>query len=119
MFVSSNQFYVFIACVAIGSVCGIFFLISAALKKTVKNNFFRVFFDIVAFFITSAVYVYAAFALGFPNFRLYMVIGVLCGIYAYMKSFAIIVANIVKKGYNYIVNKKRKKRSLSNDGVKG
>ncbi len=118
MFVSSNQFYVFVACVAIGCVCGVFFLISSALKKIVKSIFLRAFFDIVAFFITSVIYVYAAFKFSFPNFRFYMIIGVLCGIYAYMKSFAIIVANIVKKGYNYIVNKKRKKRSLSNDGVK-
>lgn len=95
-----------------------FFLISSALKKAVKNICFRAVFDMAAFLVAAAIYCFAAFMLKFPNFRFYMVIGVFCGIYAYMKSFAIIVANIVKKEYNYMVNKKRKKRSLSNDGVK-
>lgn len=115
MFVTGGQFYVFIACLAFGGVCGIFFSVSAIIKFVTTNKIIRLIPDLFAFLLTCALYVIYAFILNFPSFRAYMVIGVLLGIYLYLKSFHIILAKICKKAYNNIRKKFSRKNKSKHD----
>ncbi len=100
MFVTASQFYVFVACVGFGGACGILFTISAIIKTKINNLILRIIPDLVAFLITAMLYCFYAFILCFPNFRIYMTVGVLLGILIYFKSFHILLANLLKKLYN-------------------
>ena len=109
MFVTSNQFYVFVACVAFGGVAGMFFSLSAAVKFFLKNKFLRAVPDVAAFTITFAVYLAYSFYAGFPDFRIYMFAGVAAGIALYMKSFHLLLAKSGKIIYNICERKKEKR----------
>ncbi len=100
MFVSSGQFYVFIATVAFGGVCGVLFSVSALLKYKLRNYIVRIFLDLIAFLITSFLYVAYSKWLAFPNFRIYMAVGVILGLILYFKSFHILLAKSAKVLYN-------------------
>lgn len=107
MFETLSQFCVFVACVGYGAISGIIFSMSSALKYVFNKKALGIVSDALSFFIVGGVYVYYSYALNFPSLRLYMPLGVLLGIYCYMKSFHIILAKICKKAYN-ILQKKRK-----------
>ena len=115
MFVTKNQFYIFIACLAIGGVFGSFCSFSASVKFFIKNKFLKAFCDVFASFFLSVIFVLFSFYLRFSNLKLYMLCGVFIGIYLYLKSFHIILAKYAEKIYN-IYKSKRKK--LSNDRIK-
>lgn len=110
MFVTAKQFYVFVACFALGSTCGILFTASTAIKKIIKPRILNVLPDFAAFVLTACLYVFVSYALKFPDFRLYMPIGVLTGIFAYMKSYHVLLAKCAKKAYNLVIGKNKKKR---------
>jgi len=115
MFVSGGQFYVFIACLALGAICGILFSFSAIIKLAINNKFIRIIPDLSAFIITCIIYVTYSFLLKFPSFRVYMAFGVILGIYLYLKSFHIILAKIIKKAYNIIDEKISRKNKSKHD----
>ncbi len=100
MFISNGQFYVFLATIAIGGLCGIFFSLSALIKLKIQNVVLRVIPDVVAFMITFVIYHFISRWLSFPSFRAYMVLGVIVGIALYFKSFHILLAKCVKNLYN-------------------
>ena len=100
MFVAKSQIFVFIACLAFGGGCGVFFTLAAAFKFFVKNKFLRAITDTVAFILCAVFYITFAFEFNFPSFRVYMPFGVILGIAVYMKSFHIILAILGKKLYN-------------------
>ncbi len=111
MFVSGSQFYVFVACLAFGSVCGIFFSLSELFKIPIKNVILRIIPDFICFIITAVLFVGYSYLLKFPNFRAYMIIGVLVGILVYFKSFHILLAKCLKIIYNKyrkILHKRKK-----------
>ena len=113
MFVSRGQFFVFIACVAFGGVCGILFSAAGALKFFVKNKIVKNLFDFITFLLVCFLYFIFAYKMRFPNFRFYMVLGVFLGIFMYIKSFHIILAKFVKKMYNVIIIKREKTKKCS------
>ncbi len=121
MFVAKNQIFVFIACVAIGGIGGVFFTLSACIKVFFKNGALRIIPDIVAFIAFSVFYALVSYNLGFPSFRLYMAAGVFIGLVAYMKSFNNILAIWAKKLYNITVKKivarKKKSKASSKENV--
>jgi hypothetical protein len=103
-----DQFYIFFACFSIGAVCGIFFSCSCAIKYVFKNKKIKivgVITDFFAFALTAIFYIYLSYKLNFPNFRFYMPIGVLLGVFAYIKSLHILLAKLLKKHYNIIEEK--------------
>ncbi len=102
MFVTSNQIYIFLACVAYGGVSGVIFSILFCVKKIVKNQFLAFTFDFISFIVVAFGYLLYSYSLKFSDFRIYMPIGVFIGILAYLKSFHILVAKYVKKIYNII-----------------
>lgn len=113
MFVTASQFYVFVSCVAFGSVFGILFGLSDCVKLFIKSKTLKVLSDVLAFIVVCFSYIVYAYVLKFPNLRAYMFLGVFAGILLTFKSFNILLAKTVKKIYNICVKKKRK---IENDG---
>ena len=118
MFVAKNQIFVFIACLAIGGVGGVFFTFSAFLKVFIRNRVLRIIPDVAAFIAFSALYVFTAYNFAFPTFRLYMAVGAVIGLAAYMKSFNNILALWMKKLYNIFIKKVVARKRKLKTGVK-
>lgn len=106
MFVSSGQFFYFIACIGIGAIFGFLISFYKSFKVSKKT---RVVLDIVCALVCSFCYIFISHKLFFPNLRLYMFFGVFLGIILYFKSINLILAIILKKLYN-IYKEKRIKR---------
>ena len=102
MFVSKNQFYVFISCVAFGAICGVVYLPFFLIKVFCRNKFFEITVDVAYFLLLSVLFCVYAFLMCFPTLRVYMLVGVFVGILLYFKSFHILLANYMKKFYNIV-----------------
>lgn len=100
MFVSNGQFYVFLSCVAFGGFCGVLIAISHISKKFIINKIICFFIDLILFVIVSISYVVYSNLLNFPDYRLYMTVGVVLGFVIYMETFHILLAKILKWAYN-------------------
>lgn len=107
MNVSGGQFYVFLACLSIGGIFGVFYTIFGLVKLFIKNNIFLILFDVFIFVVLSIFYIIASYLFGFPSFRFYMPIAVLIGFILYLESFYLILAKLLKKLYNKIEGKIR------------
>ena len=121
MFVTANQFYVFVACFSFGGAFGVVFNVSNIIKK--PFNKISPIFDVLSFIFMGILFRIYSNLLQFPNFRAYMVVGVVLGVVAYKKSFYIILAKCLQKIYNkieykYVILKEKKKRKKTNDGTK-
>ena len=110
MFVSANQIYVFLACVAFGGVVGVFFSVSSVFKHLIKIKWIKDLVEVIAFMLVAFLYLLYSYNMRFPNLRMYMIVGVLIGITAYLKSFHIMLAKFLKKAYNIIKRKKAIRR---------
>ncbi len=110
MYVSSNQFYVFLACVSFGAVWGGLFSVLSLLKTKIKIIYFKALLDVLFFVLLSGTYGLYSHWAHFPSLRAYMPIGVITGIYLYMKSFHLILAKALKMAYNKYVRKLTQKR---------
>ena len=115
MFVSKNQFYVFICCIGIGVISKILSIGFAVLKKNTKSTIIKIFSDICVFLVTTFIYIFISFILNFPSLRTYMIIGVIVGMFLYDKSLMIILAKITKRLYNIINQLIKSKRKHTND----
>ena len=100
MFVTKNQLFVFIACIAFGGCFGIFFSFTCFLKKVIKNKALSVLIDITTFILMGALFICYAYFMHFPSSRVYMPVGVCLGSILYFKSLHIILAKCAKKFYN-------------------
>ena len=92
MFVTKNQFSVFVACVAFGGMIGVFLSLFNLTKIKVRQKFIEAIIDVVGFVVVSITFSQYSFLLGFPSIRVYMIVGVLLGIYIYLKSLYILLA---------------------------
>jgi hypothetical protein len=110
MFVTTNQIFVFLACASFGGVIGCLFSVSIFIKEKIKIKWIKILLDVIAFMVSTILYVVYAYKMHFPNLRLYMILGVMVGIISYLKSFHIILAKLLKKAYNIIKSKKAKSR---------
>ncbi len=118
MFVTKNQFYVFIACIAFGGCSGIILSIVNFFASLTKNKALKFVFSILAMSIIGIIFSTYSHRLFFPNVRVYMIVGVLTGIYLYYKSFYIILAKLVKKFYNICKRKIKKIKGKGYDRIK-
>ncbi len=115
MLVTKNQFFVFIACIAFGGFGGLLLSFVNVLSLLLKKKVVNFIFSIVALSIVGVLFSYYSYAMFFPNARVYMIIGVLIGIYLYYKSFYIILAKILKKFYNICKQKIINRKGKQND----
>ena len=111
MFVTKNQIFVFIACVAFGGVSGIIYSFAYILKYPIKNKWLKILPDVVVSMPIAIAFVIYAHGLNFPNVREYMVIGVFLGLFLYFKSFHILLANCIEKIYNIYKQKRIKRKN--------
>lgn len=102
MFVTYSQFYVFLSCLSFGVIIGVLYSIMALIKNFIKKNFIKIILDILYFLLFAILFILYAFYFNFPNFRWYMIFGVLLGNFLYAKSFHIILANFCKRLYNIV-----------------
>ena len=102
MFVSKNQFYIFVACFVFGAFCGLIFGLTGVFRRIVKKKWFIFLTDLILISIFSVLFSIYSYKMNFSNLRAYMLLGVLAGFIAYLKSFNIILANLIKKFYNII-----------------
>ena len=115
MFVSLNQFYVFLACVTFGAIGGALFSIFAPIKWFLKSKIFDAILDVFCMIVLSVVFSVFSYKYNFPNLRAYMIFGALIGLTMYLKSFHRILAKFAKKFYNIIVQKFKKGMGKKND----
>ena len=119
MFVSKNQFYIFVACFVFGAVCGIIFSLTGIFRRIVKNKFVYFITDLIFVSAFSVLFSIYSYEMNFSNLRAYMLLSVLLGFIAYLKSFNIILANLVKKFYNIIRPKIKRQKGKRYDRRKG
>ena len=109
MFVTFNQFYVFVACFFFGAIGGTLFTLTLPIIKLVKSKILTAIIDLLIFIILTFLYSLYAYSLCFPSLRAYMIIGVFSGLICYLKSFHIILAKCLKKIYNICILKSKEK----------
>ncbi len=111
MFVTKNQIFVFIACVAFGGVAGLAYSFSALIKYPIKNRWIKILPDVIVSVPIAVAFVIYSHGLNFPNIRAYMLVGVFIGLFLYFKSFYIILAKCTKKIYNIYKSKRIKRKN--------
>lgn len=109
MYVSHGQFYVFISCIAFGSISSLFFVFARPLCLAIKNRLLNSIIEFLLFVLVAVLFNLYAFALQMGNFRLYMPFGVLFGMLLGYKTFAFALAKAYVLVYNIFKQKKRKK----------
>lgn len=105
MFVTSNQFYLFVLCVFIGNIVGIIYSLFSGVKGVLNNAYLKNLIDFLFVIVSAFIFVLLSHKFFFPSFRIYMLVGLLVGYYLYLKSFYIILAKFSKKLYNKIRKK--------------
>ncbi len=123
---SKNQFRIFLSCVVIGFVGGLFYEIFAFLRlcfgcERGKNKILGVLFDLVFFLILAIFCVICAFLLKFPSIRAYILVGYGLGGIIYAKTLRRILDFCQKKWYNVVrqvVSKVKFRKKLSKVGDK-
>ena len=108
MFVSLNQFFIFIASVSIGGISAVIFTFFMPIIALIKNKILRNLLNFFSIIFIGIFYIIASYLLKFPSIRLYMIVGVFVGILLYIKSFHITLAKLFKKVYKIIKQKKVK-----------
>ena len=114
MFVTKNQFFIFLACVAFGAVSGTLFSLLRLLTIKIKKKIVKAVFDCVFFIISACGMIAYSFYLNFPSVRAYMIVGDFLGLFLYVKSFHLTLAKVLKMTYNNI----KRERSAKDDRVK-
>ena len=115
MFVSKNQFFIFLACIGIGVVGKILTLILDLTKTKRKHKIIKIIIDVISFVIISLMYQFISYKNNFPSLRAYMSVGVVVGMYLCDKSLNIILAKLIKKIYNITEQIFKIKKRSTND----
>jgi len=110
MFVTANQIFIFLVCIYSGLISGVIYDVLYLVKLVAGGKWTNIILDIVFFIIFSLIYIFVSFIFHFPVFRLYMFLGTQLGLFMYIKSFHILIANGAKKIYNKLKQLKGKGR---------
>ncbi len=119
----SMQLFIFLTCMLVGVSSGavydllyaarIFVCGTDAERYTLKDRIMTIACDIIYFVVFAAMFVFTSVLFEFYELRLYMLVGCALGAIIYLKSLHIIIAFALKKVYNIIA--KRIKRRNSNE----
>ena len=110
MFVTQNQIYFFIESLFIGVISGVGFEVIFAVKQVVSNEKIKNLTDCLFAFILFPTYFIFSQIFAFPNFRFYMLVGVILGFVIYCINFHKTVAKLVEKVYNKTISFMRSKK---------
>ena len=109
MFVSSNQFYYFFQSMFIGVVSALLYEPISCFKLVFRGKIVANILDVIFAFIPFFVYIDFSLRFCFPNFRLYMFLGVVLGFYLECKSFHKTLAKVFLVVYNKTISFIRRK----------
>lgn len=120
---SQNQFSIFCLCVLAGIVGGIGYEIFALIRLLLgceqgKNKWLGALIDVLYYILLSVFYIFVAYLLHFPSFRVYTWVGFALGGGLYLKSLRRMVAFVEKICYNKVRNIIKTKKKLSKTGDK-
>lgn len=118
MFVTKNQFYVFVACISFGTIAGFVFCLLKSLNFFIQNRWVVHILDACYLTCFAFLFSYLSYLLLFPNFRPYMLVGFFIGFLGYLKSIHILLAKIKKKFYNICIKILRKEKKKENVTIK-
>jgi len=110
MFVTANQIFIFLVCIYAGLISGVVYDVLYVLKLAAGGKWTNIILDIIFFIIFSCIYIFVSFLFEFPVFRFYMFFAAQLGLFMYIKSFHILIANGAKKIYNKLKQIKGKGR---------
>ncbi len=118
---SKNQLTSFLLCLLCGFVGGLLYEIFAFFRLIFgcdrgKNKLLGVLLDLLFFVALAIFYLFCAFSLRFPDFRVYMLVGFGLGGVLYLKSLRRMVAFVERMCYNTfrkIANKIKNRKKLS------
>lgn len=115
------QLFIFLTCMLVGVSSGavydllyaarIFVCGTDAKKYTIKDRIMTIACDIIYFIVFAAMFILTSVLFEFYELRLYMLVGCALGAIIYLKSLHIIVAFALKKVYN-IITKRIKRRNM-------
>jgi hypothetical protein len=108
MFVTANQIFIFLVCIYSGLLSGVIYDVLYILKLATGGKWTNIILDILFFIIFAGIYIFVSFMFEFPVFRLYMFFATQLGLFMYIKSFHILIANGAKKIYNKLKHLKEK-----------
>lgn len=119
------QAFILLTCILCGAVSGILYdvlyvarIIVCGVDKrnyTVKDKIFTFFCDLIYFAVFALAFVYMCVCFDFYELRLFMLVGLALGLVIYLKSLHLCIAFLIKKVYNNLNRRIRRKR-VSNEG---
>ena len=114
------EFFIFMTCMLTGVASGIvydalyiarIFVCGTGRKYGVKDRIFVAACDLIYFAVFAALFIFVSVLFEFYALRLYMLVGCALGAIIYLKSVHILIAFSVKKVYNGIAERiKRRKK---------
>lgn len=104
-----DQLFCFLTCASCGIASGVFYDVLYCLRTAFSSRVATVVCDVLFCLLLAVLYLFASLAFGLPVLRLYPVFGIFVGLLLYLKSFHEIVAFFVKKVYNNLIQRKRRK----------
>lgn len=105
MFVSERQIYYFSECVFVGIICGLIYLPFFVVRSMSRKRAVGIITDVLFAAPCCFVYSKAVLFFDFPNFRLYMIAGVILGFLLENSSFNKTLAFLAERVYNKIGGK--------------
>lgn len=107
----AEQVYIFLGTILVGTIMGVIFDFFRALRRNGNTRNIIVYIqDIVFWLIVAVIIITSSFILNNGDLRGYMLIGYLLGAFLYMlilsnyvKSFFILVMNIISKGFEILL----------------
>ena len=108
MFLSLDQPRIFIICLLVGIISGVYYEIFSLVIRFIKQKW--LIHAVKALWLVSCAPIYITFSLicEFPDFRGYMAVGVWLGLYLYKLSFHKVFAIFTNKVYNIVIKIKGK-----------
>jgi len=107
---NADQFYVFLVCVACGCASGVIYDVLFCALYCFQNKWVKIARDFCFFLLFSAVFIYVSAVFGLPDFRLFMFLGCILGLFLYLKSIHKTVAFFAGKIYNGIKRLRKDKK---------
>lgn len=109
------QFFIFLTCLLVGISSGLVYDLLYAARifvcgtdktaYTIKDKIMTIVCDLVYFCVFAAMFVFTSVLFEFYELRLYMLIGCALGAIIYLKSLHILIAFMLKKVYNVIAKR--------------
>ncbi len=117
MFSSLDQPRVFIVCLIIGIISGVFYEVFGLIVCFIKQKYIKHVIKCLWLILCVPIFITFSYVYEFPDFRGYMAFGIVCGLYLYKLSVHKIFAILQNKVYN-IINKLTKRIKARNERSK-